>query len=71
MRCIKAWIVILCLAATDRAWAESAKALGHHWYVPAYRMEMQTQILLMICVALGVLGGLLIARHFGKQRPQA
>jgi hypothetical protein len=48
--------------------AHGAEELGHHWYVPAYRIEMQTQIALMAAVALAVLAASWLAKVIRTRR---
>ena len=55
------------LALSGGALASSAEVLGHHWDVPTYRVEMLTQIALMLGACLVVVAGMLV-RHALRRR---
>ena len=56
------------LAISGRALADGAEELGHHWDVPAYRVEMLTQIALMLAACLVAVGGILVRHAFRRRR---
>lgn len=57
------------LALQGSAWAHNAEEeLGHHWEIPAYRMEMMTQIALMTGTAIAVVAGLWLRENLRKRR---
>jgi len=56
------------LALGTPAWAHDAEELGHHWEIPAYRIEMLTQLAIMAGVAMAVFGGLSIRNALRRRR---
>ena len=56
------------LAHATPAWAHDADELGHHWDIPAYRIEMLTQLAIMAAVAMAVFGGLSIRNALRRRR---
>lgn len=59
MRKILATAVTI-LATQTAVWAHGAEELGHHWDVPAYRIEMLKQINIMTGITLAVAVGIWI-----------
>ena len=69
MRLLRMLLTSLTLGLiATRCWAHGAEELGHHWEVPAYRNEMQTQILMMIGVAAAVLATLWLVKAVKTRR---
>lgn len=63
MRAVRALTASIALTAlAGPGWAHGAEELGHHWDVPAYRTEMQTQILMMAGVSLTVVAVLWLTK---------
>ena len=63
--------IAILLGSLNSAWGHGCEELGHHWEVPAYRIEMLTQIELMLGISLVAIAGVLaknaIARRRAKQ----
>jgi len=69
MRPIRMSMISLALLSLASAClAEDPKSLGHHWHVPAYRVEMQAQICIMAGIALAIVGSLWIKRIVQTRR---
>jgi hypothetical protein len=64
----RAFVIAFGSLSAAPCWAHGDEELGHHWYVPAYRIEMQAQILMMVGVALAVLATSWIAGAVKKRR---
>lgn len=56
------------LVTQTPAWAHGAEELGHHWEIPAYRIEMMTQIGIMTAIAVAVVAGLWLKEVVRKRR---
>jgi len=66
VRTLAASLALIALAGPCHA--DGAEELGHHWYVPTYRMEMQTQIAIMAGFALAVLAASWLAKVIRTRR---
>ncbi len=59
------------LATQTAVWAHGAEELGHHWEIPAYRIEMLKQINIMTGIIVAVvmrfwIKGLIRGRRAGQ-----
>ena len=63
-----AFLSIAWVLSAGRAWAHGAEVLGHHWEVPAYRIEMLTQTALMLGASLAVVVGVFIRNAIRRRR---
>lgn len=70
MRSVRTLIAaVSSIALSVPCWAhDEAEGLGHHWEMPAYRIEMQTQIAVMTAIALAVLAASWLAKVVRTRR---